>query len=110
MAKESSEVEMAAQTEGSLGSLQPGYHLGSCVHTLHESCCICFQDAEPLTLITRVQEVDPDFQLNGIVVYTFENLILRPRDYFKSTVRVVKFGSALEWREDWIEKQSHLMI
>ena len=39
-------------------------------------CCICFQDAEPLTLITRVQAVDPDFQLNGIVVYTFENLTL----------------------------------
>ena len=36
----------------------------------------CFQDAEPLTLITRVQAVDPDFQLNGIVVYTFENLTL----------------------------------
>lgn len=34
------------------------------------------QDAEPLTLITTVQAVDPDFQLNGIVVYTFENLSL----------------------------------
>ena len=29
-----------------------------------------------MTLITRVQAVDPDFQLNGIVVYTFENLTL----------------------------------
>ncbi len=37
---------------------------------------LCFQDVEPLTLITRVQAVDPDFQLNGIVVYTFENLTL----------------------------------
>ena len=37
---------------------------------------IFLQDAEPLTLITTVQAVDPDFQLNGIVVYTFENLSL----------------------------------
>ena len=27
-----------------------------------------------MTLITTVQAVDPDFQLNGIVIYTFENL------------------------------------
>ena len=34
----------------------------------------CIQDVEPLTLITTVQAEDPDFQLNGIVVYTFQNL------------------------------------
>lgn len=32
------------------------------------------KDAEPLTLITTVQAEDPDFQLNGIVIYTFDNL------------------------------------
>lgn len=35
-----------------------------------------WQDAIPLTLITRVQAEDPDFQLNGIVIYTFENLTI----------------------------------
>ena len=34
----------------------------------------CLQDAEPLTLITTIQAEDPDFQLNGIIIYTFENL------------------------------------
>ena len=29
-----------------------------------------------MTLITTVQAVDPDFQLNGIVIYTFQNLTL----------------------------------
>ena len=29
-----------------------------------------------MTLITIVQAVDPDFQLNGIVIYTFQNLTL----------------------------------
>ena len=35
-----------------------------------------WQNAIPLTLITRVQAEDPDFQLNGIVIYTFENLTI----------------------------------
>ncbi len=34
------------------------------------------QDAELGTLVTTIQAMDPDFQLNGIVGYYFENLTL----------------------------------